>query len=102
MRFASGRRFGQIRGPILDVTAEAREAAKAQAAATAAGVMDENLLDEIAAELGGGDAPPPAERRASRARPPEAEAEPVDDALRERIRRSRAATVRRLRAEADG
>lgn len=37
--------------PVLDVTAEAREAAKAQASATATGAIDEGLIRAIAEEL---------------------------------------------------
>jgi hypothetical protein len=37
--------------PVLDVTAEAREAAKAQASATATGAVDEDLIRAIGEEL---------------------------------------------------
>jgi hypothetical protein len=105
MRFGRGRRWSQIRGPILDITAEAREVAKAQAAATAAGVVDEDLLDEIAGELGGDDGPPPTERRARREGDTDAggrKPKPIGDARREEIRLSRAATGALLRNQAEG
>jgi hypothetical protein len=47
-----------LMGDVLDITAEAREVAKAQAAAAAAGVVDEAFLDAIKNELGEGEAPP--------------------------------------------
>jgi hypothetical protein len=39
-------------GPVLDITAEAREMAKAQASATALGVIDQKLIEAIGEELG--------------------------------------------------
>ena len=99
IRFRRGGRFGKVRGPILDVTTEAREVAKAQAAATAAGVVDERLLDEIAGEIEPeGDVDPAARaRRPSEERRPK----PASRADRERIRRSRADVVDVLREHAE-
>ena len=99
MRVPRGGRFaaGMFRGPIFDITAEAREVAKMQAAASAAGVVPEDHL-EIEHLLPEADADGGRRAAAERAR------RPVDDAGREEIRRSRAAMVEALRrhAEASG
>jgi hypothetical protein len=47
-----------IRGEILDITVEGREVAKAQAAAAAAGVMNEDLLETILGEFEEDEEPP--------------------------------------------
>lgn len=46
--------------PVLDITAEAREVAKAQASATALGTIDQKLIEAIGEELGEDE--PPEER----------------------------------------
>jgi hypothetical protein len=50
---------GLFKRPVLDITAEARDAAKAQASATASGVIDEAFLELVSQEFRADEEPPP-------------------------------------------
>jgi len=50
-----------LRAPVLDLTAQARDAVKAQASAAASGVIDEEFLQQVAEEFREDDDEPPTE-----------------------------------------